>query len=421
MAFNRKYGIITGLLAAFLAVVATHGIAQTRNRNLNDYLEAAVRGNPLLREAGNTIKSYGLDSQKIAASLGPQVTGMGAYTLSPVIGGVGFDPVITNISPLSALVNVSRDYVSKGNLDARNAALRLLASGTANDAKITEQDLRRTVTAQYLTVYADLRQADYYRQLLEAMQAAQPLVKTLTEGNVYRQTDFLAFEVTLKQQELQIHQLAIQTSSDFATLNYLCGISDTSTYELSLPAMPISTPPNRDTSVFFLHYNIAADLLQNERINLNYAYKPKAGVYANAGYLSSLQYRAWENFGYNFGVNVSVPIYDGHRKKMEEAKIQLRENTNAANKEWFAAQYDMEVNHLQGQLAATDALIDEIRVQVAYTEALVEADRKLLGTGDVRIADFVLALNANITAQYLLTQNTVGRLQIINQINYRNR
>ncbi len=421
MAFYWKYTNIKWLLTAFFAVNAAHCIGQTPTRNLDDYLDAAIKGNPILREAANTLKSFALDSQKIAASLGPQVTANGAFGLSPVIGGVGFDPVVTNISPLSALVNVSRDYVSKGNLDARNAALRLLASGTANDVKITEQDLRRSITAQYLTVYADLRQADYYRQLLDALQAARPLVKSLTESNVYHQTDFLTFEVTLKQQELQIHQLAIQTSSDFATLNYLCGISDTTTYGLSLPAMPIATPSNRDTSVFFLRYNIAADLLQNERINLVYSYKPKAGVFANAGYLSSLQYKAWENFGYNFGVNVSVPIYDGHRKKMEEAKIQLRENTNSANKEWFASQFDMEVRHLKQQLAATDALIDEIKVQVSYTEALVDADRKLLGTGDVRISDFVLALNAKITAQYLLTQNTVGRLQIINQINYRNR
>jgi hypothetical protein len=45
----------------------------------------------------------------------------------------------------------------------------------------------------------------------------------------------------------------------------------------------------------------------------------------------------------------------------------------------------------------------------------------LLETGDARIADLVIALNNYLTAKNLLTQNTVSRLQIINQINYWNR
>jgi hypothetical protein len=47
-------------------------------------------------------------------------------------------------------------------------------------------------------------------------------------------------------------------------------------------------------------------------------------------------------------------------------------------------------------------------------------DGKLLETGDIRITDFILALNNYITAKSLAVQNQVARYQVIQQINYWN-
>ncbi|HXO74667.1 MAG TPA: hypothetical protein VN824_05535, partial [Puia sp.] len=66
-------------------------------------------------------------------------------------------------------------------------------------------------------------------------------------------------------------------------------------------------------------------------------------------------------------------------------------------------------------------LIGQINDQVRYSEALIEANGKLLGTGDAKISDYILALSNYLNAKNLLTQNNITRLQIINQINYWNR
>jgi hypothetical protein len=73
------------------------------------------------------------------------------------------------------------------------------------------------------------------------------------------------------------------------------------------------------------------------------------------------------------------------------------------------------------QLQSTQELIDQINKQIKYSEGLIQVNTKLLVTGDVRIADLIIALNNYLTAKNLLTQNTVNRLQLINQINYWNR
>ena len=80
-----------------------------------------------------------------------------------------------------------------------------------------------------------------------------------------------------------------------------------------------------------------------------------------------------------------------------------------------------QIAQLSQQLKATEELIGQINDQVRYSEALIDVNGKLLGTGDAKIADYILALNNYLNAKNLLTQNNITRLQIINQINYWNR
>jgi S1-C subfamily serine protease len=44
-----------------------------------------------------------------------------------------------------------------------------------------------------------------------------------------------------------------------------------------------------------------------------------------------------------------------------------------------------------------------------------------LVTGDVRIADYIIAIGNYLNAKNIITQNTINKLQIINQVNYWNR
>jgi hypothetical protein len=56
-----------------------------------------------------------------------------------------------------------------------------------------------------------------------------------------------------------------------------------------------------------------------------------------------------------------------------------------------------------------------------YTESLIKIDGQLLKTGDVKVADMILAVNNYLTIKNLLTQTVVSRLQLINQLNYWNK
>ena len=83
-------------------------------------------------------------------------------------------------------------------------------------------------------------------------------------------------------------------------------------------------------------------------------------------------------------------------------------------------QYKQQINQLNQQISETGKLIEEINVQLKYAESLIKVDTELLQTGDLRIADLILAVNSYLTTKNLLTQTTVSRLQLINQLNYWN-
>jgi len=406
-------------LTGVIAIVSLAGICQ--QKNIEYYIQQALSASPLLKDYQNQVKINQADSQRIRATYKPQVTGNSTNAYAPVIKGFGYDEAITNGGQLSALAGVNQALVSKKYLDAQFETLRIQNRGIENTAKISGQELTRTIIAQYITTYGDLQQLNFAREVNELLKKEENLLKALTQSNVYRQTDYLTFLVTRQQQQLSVKQLAIQLQNDFATLNYLAGITDTAETVLAEPAVTLAELPPAHQSVFFQKFVLDSLQLSNSRSLIDFTYKPKVNLYADAGYNSSLAYRAYKNFGTSFGVNVTVPIFDGRQKKIQYSKIAIAERTRQGYQAFYTSQHNQQIAQLFQQLKATGELIEEINHQIKYADGLINVNIKLLETGDAKIADLVIAVNNYMMAKNLLTQNNTSRLQIINQINYWNR
>ncbi|HTQ27862.1 MAG TPA: TolC family protein [Puia sp.] len=396
-------------------------LAFAQHDNLDYYLDQALRNSPLLKDYQNQVESNRLDSQRILAGYKPQVTGTSFNSYAPVVAGWGYDQAISNGANIVATVGVNKTFVGQKNLNTQFNAIGLQSQSVRNSSKISEQELKRTITAQYVTAFGDLQQLRFNREVYELLQKEEGILKDLAQKNVYRQTDYLTFLVTLQQQKLLYKQLEVQFQNDYGTLNYLCGIADTATVNLQDPALAPARLPEMTTSVFSRQFDLDSLKLLNNRSLIDFGYKPRLNVFADAGYSSSLAYEAYKNFGTSFGFSVTVPIYDGHQRKIQYSRIDIQERTRSNYKDFFMTQYRQQVAQLMQQLRATEELIGQIDDQIRFSEALITANQKLLATGDAKIADYIIALNNYLNAKNLLTQNRITRLQIINQINYWNR
>jgi outer membrane protein TolC len=402
-----------------LLITGTASLAQTYT--LDHYLEFAKNNSPLLKDLRNQIASNQLDSLRLRAGLKPQVAINSGGLYAPVISGYGYAPAITNEHTLNGLVGVNQAIIGSKNLNEQVLTINLQSQSVANTVKISEQDLRKSITGQYITAYGSLQQLNFNKEIVELLQKEDDVLKKLTRANVYRQSDYLSFLVTLKQAQLQLAQSRAQYKNDYASLNYLSGIADTSTVSLIKPDIKKALHTNPASSIFFNQFKVDSLKLLNSRRLLDFTYKPKINALADAGFNTDFTGSEYKNFGLSAGFTLSIPLYDGGQRKLQYKKLNLEEETRQNYKAFFDVQYRQQLAQLNQQIAENDALLAQVTEQMKYIESLIKVDTQLLQTGDLKIADLILAINNYLAAKNLFTQTTISGLQLINQLNYWNK
>jgi outer membrane protein TolC len=402
-------------LFAFLITTAT---CYGQSKTLDDYLQQALKNSPLIKDLNNQVLAARIDSVRIRAGFKPQVALNAGGLYAPVVKGYGYAAAITNERTLNGQLVVSKSFIGKDYLNTQFAAIGLSQDSLRNSVKLSEQDLRRTIIGQYITAYGSLQQQQFNQEVVDLLSKEEELLKKLTRSNVYRQSDYLTFLVTLKGAQLQLSQTKLQYKTDYATLNYLSGIADTTISEIAKPELQRAAVYDRSNSIFFKQYQLDSLRLANSRKLIDYSYRPKLSAFADGGYNSDLTSTYYKNFGASVGFSLTMPIYDGGQKKLAYKKLSLEQETQQVYKAFYFNQYKQQINQLNQQIKEYDKLITEINEQFKYSESLIKVNTQLMQTGDLKIADLILAINSYLSIKNQLAQNVISRLQLINQLNY---
>lgn len=414
---RRQRSTARWVLLLVVLLLGARGSAQPHD--LSYFITHASANSPALRSLQNEVLSARIDSLLLRAALRPQVNFLSSNSYAPVFGGLGYDEAITNQANVSALVQASKNILTQGNIQAQLRTVALQRQALLDTLRLSQQDLVRTLTDQYITAYADQVAYDFNHDVYSLMQREEPALKKLTEKGVYKQVDYLNFYVTMQQQELTALQAQVQFGADYLTLNYLAGIVDTAVERIEQPALP-DTLADFTHSVFFTRFLTDSLRLANERALLRYQYQPRIGAYTDAGYQSSLQYAPWRNFGFSFGLSLVIPLYDGHQRSLRTQQLDLRERSRSNSRDFYARQYAMQTTQLRRQLQGIDLLTGRLQKQIEFSRTLIEANGKLLQVGDITMKDYVTTINNYLAARNLLYQNSISRLRVLSQLNYWN-
>ena len=420
MRYFKKQLVIILYLFGFFETVNGQDINE-KSLDLNYFIGMALSSNPLVKDYHNQLLANKIDSMRLKAGYLPQVSASSTGLYAPILNGYGYDEVITNGQSLDALLTLN--YALTGNRIKNNQAevIHLQRDSINYASRLSELDLRKTITEQYITAYASQQQVEFNRDIYQLLKNEESILLKLTRANTYTQTEYLTFLVTFKQQQLQYKQAELQFKNDFSMLNYLCGINDTTSLELREPVLNRNLTKLPFQSFFTKRFEIDSLLTLNERKSIALSYKPKVSVYLNGGYNSSFNLQPYKNFGTSAGFTISVPIYDGHQKKMQYNRLYLKARTSTAYRAFFLKQHKQQVDMLNQQITATEGLYQQITAQLKFTRGLIEVDSKLLHTGDIKITDFVIAISNYMATQNLYRQTTINRLKLISQVNYWNR
>ena len=392
--------------------------AQTEH-SLPYFIQAAQNNSPLLNDYNNQITFNKIDSLKLRANYGFIITGEANAGYSPNIKGWGYDNALTNGQSLFAGVRVAKEFISRNNLNTRLKTYNASISQIIAQKNITTQTLNKQITDQYIATYASQQRYELSKEIIDLLNQEDLILKKLTRSSVFKQTDYLTFKVTLQQNELTLEQQQADWQSNYALLNYLCGIVDIQFPRLDAPNISTElAPADFKESIYTQAFTADSLKIANDSEIIKYNYRPKVTAFSDGGYQSSFVQTPYKNFGLGLGLGVSIPIYDGHQKKMLLQQNQLALQTRQKYREQTQRQYQQQIFQIQNQMEQYHKMLKTANQQINYARTLVEANAKQLPTGDVRMVDFILSINNLLNLKGNIIQYNATLFNLQNQIQY---
>ena len=402
----------------YLSILELPSFAQVNT--LDYFINQGLIHSPVLKDMSNQVSSNAIDSLLVKAGQKPQIGFNGLVYYAPVINGVGYSEVITNISNISSQAYVTQQIFNKKTIEALYSKSSIQSQSLRVSYKISENDLRKAITLQYLAACSVSNDLIFNRELLKSSAEEEKILVQLVEKGLYRQVDYSSFLVELKGQELLVNDLVIQYQKEISALNILCGLPETVYEQLVLPDIKLKYPVSQNNSPFFTRFVVDSLRIQNEKLLIDRNYKPSVNWFSDAGIVNNIPSEIAKNIGFSVGINLSVPIYDGQQRKLNYEKLKIAENSRTNYSGFFKQQFSQQLQQLYKELKMTEEIIPQINQQLDLEESVIKQQKSLINMGNISITDYVTTLKNYITIKRSVNQYQLKILQIITDINYWN-
>jgi hypothetical protein len=402
------------LLAVFLIELTCF----SQTRSLEYFLNAGLQNSPLLNDLQNQLNSTLFDSLIIRAQRKPQISGQSLFLYSPYNDHFGYDEVITDGGNYQVAGYISQSIFNRKITENKYMTLNNQRQGISLNRKITEAELNRLITSLYLESYSIYSDMAFNISFLELMKGQNNIMDQLVKAGIFNQSDYLSLLVETRGQEIIISQLRNLYDKNIRLLNEACGIVDTAHIELVLPDIKLVETDNRSDYLFLKQFSIDSLQIVNERTSLGLRYKPSVNWFADAGILTSKPETFYRHFGVSAGFSLSIPIFDGQQRKLEDQKLLIRENTRSFNNIISRKQYDQQYLRLKGELQGIKDIRVKLAEQLRISDQLVKSLKSQLETGIVKMTDYLNALRNYRSINHNLNMTNNEMLSIINEMNY---
>jgi outer membrane protein TolC len=389
-----------------------------KSKNLDDFLGMGLKNSPLLNENQNLFFRSQLDSAKIKAGQKPQISLGSTAQYYPSFGSYGYNQAISNGGNYLATIGFTQPLFNRYLIKTQINSIQIKKDSLKNSGKISLLEIKRSIINQYILSYADFRQIQFQNEILDLYLEQEGIFKKLVQKGIFKQSDYLTFLVSRQAQEIAITQSRISFHNNLSQLNSLCGIADSTTYDLEKPKIERGNLRPLHSTFQYHKFEVDSLSLLGQRDIIASAYRPKINWFADAGYESPNFYQFYKSFGASIGISLSLSLYDGHQRRIMNKQLDLDERTRLGYLNFFKNQYQEQILNLEKQLSDLELLEAQLDSQIKNNQTLVDIDKKLLNIGDLKINDLILAINNYKSLQFYLTQVEVNRLSILNQLNF---
>ena len=402
-------------LPAFFLIELT-SLSQTRR--LEYFINEGLQNSPLLNDLQNQFNMTLIDSLIIRAQKKPLIEGQSLILYSPYNSHFGYDEVITDGGNYQVAGYVSQGIFNRKITENKYMALDNQRQGISLNKKITAAELKRLITSLYLESYSVYSDLTFNVSFLDLMKSQNNIMDQFVKAGIFSQADYLSLLVETQGQEIIISQLGNLYQRNVRLLNETCGIVDTGHIELILPDIKPAETNNRSDYLFLKQFSIDSLQIVNERAALGLRYKPSVKWFADAGILTSKPETFYRHFGASAGFSLSIPIFDGQQRKLEDQKLSIRENSRSFKNIISRKQYDQQYLRLKGELQGIKDIRIKLAEQLRISDQLVKSLKSQLESGIVKMTDYLNALRNYRSINHNLNITDNEMLSIINEMNF---
>jgi outer membrane protein TolC len=417
-----------------LALISTSLATVAQEKQLDFFISEGLKNNPSLLEINNLQQYFQIQNEFITAqNKKPQVSFTADYLFAPFFfdngrpvsitqnpspKAFGYDAGLTNGGLYAAQVNLAIPIFNTAIVKRLYEQNRVQADISAFSRKQIEHDISKNIIDQYIITYQFLQQTSYLQKIIAQLESRKPLVAALVKQGILQQNDFLLLDIQLTTNSNDLKQLQFAYNNGIALLKYLSLVSDTATFILGKPAIEIKAAATEYNYVQKFKLD-SLNLVAQQNV-FNSKYQPQVSLLGSTGINAADIRNVPHNVGLAAGVHLSIPITDGHQRKLYERqnKVLLTNQQAYLNSAGLLRQNNL--RNATQQIEQWKQTIAMAIEPIQKQELLLDIIKDKVIKGQVTVMDYINALQEYAVLQKNKAIAETNLLLYINQYNYYN-
>lgn len=431
--YQKKKIKMKQLILALLVFGANISFAQN---NLEYYISAAKQNSPLINDSKNQSQANKFDVERLKAFYSkPQVGITANYLFSPIISTdnnktsfqpnaegatnyYGYDLAYSNGGQYQAMLNVTQPLFNGQRYKTASEQLNVTSQINENNAKLSEHDIEKIVTDQYILCLQDNKQITYAEAMVKLLTDQKDILKKLVENSIYKQSDLTLLNIEHQNFLAQLTTFKANYRRDLMDLNILCGINDTALVQLQTSDIKLNS--SVENSFFLEKYRLDSLNLIAQQKAFELKYKPQLNLFANTGLNAIYAPTIPNRFGISAGLSFTYNFFDGNQKSIYQNKTQVLEQSVSFYKSNFITQNTVRKSKILTELQSYTDRISIAEQQLKDYEVLLNSYKKEILSGQLSIINYTMVLKNMATIQRDYTLLFSQQQSLINAYNYWN-
>lgn len=404
--------------------------------NLPNYISAAKQNSPLINDNKNQSKANQLDAERLKALYTkPQIGVTANYLFSPIISTdnnktsfepnasgttnyYGYDLAYSNGGTYQAMLNVTQPLFNGKRYETASEQLNVTSQINQNNSKLTEHDIEKIVTDQYILCLQDNKQTEYAEAMVKLLADQKYLLKKLIESSIYKQSDLTLLNIEHQNFLAQLTTFKANYRRDLMDLNILCGINDTLFVQLQNSDLVMNSTVSN--SMFLEKYHLDSLNLIAQQKAFELKYKPQLNLFANTGLNAVYAPTIPNRFGISAGLSFTYNFFDGNQKNINRNKTQILEQSVSFYKSNFITQNTIRKSKILTELQSYTDRITIAEQQLNDYDLLLNSYKKEILSGQLSIINYTVVLKNMAMLQRDYTLLFSQQQSLINTYNYWN-